>query len=195
MFGGPSFMARLLPICTIKLDIHTVPANRTNCNSFVYLVLCANLWANQKTIKLFHDKYGSEYIFGVTHPVPTPAFAKLYLFFDLNHLFKNIWNNWVMEKMKTLDFIKPFKKKNGRTLSKFLIKKLLRFSKKQNSYSALYPKKTIVPLNDKLEIKVLVENVTNMWHILNVKIYMLIIEGHCLIKWSLNISIRNCKLF
>ena len=62
------------------------------------MVLRDYLRANQITFKLFQDKYGNEDIFAVTHPVLNATFAKLYLFFDPTHLFKNIRNNWVTEK-------------------------------------------------------------------------------------------------
>ena len=65
-------MARLLPIYTINSEILFQKIEQLihiihNCKGFVYLVLCDNLRAKQKTFKLF--QYGSEDIFAVTHPV------------------------------------------------------------------------------------------------------------------------------
>ena len=81
-----------------------------NAGGFVFLVLSDNLRADQKTFKIFHETFGSLGIFPVSHPIPNSVFTKLYLLHDATHLFKNIRNNWVIEKVKTPDFVEPFTK-------------------------------------------------------------------------------------
>ena len=63
MFGGPSFMGRLLPVYSIDSEIlfdqiQKMMAIIHNAGGFVFLVLNDNLRANQKTFKLFHAKFG-----------------------------------------------------------------------------------------------------------------------------------------
>lgn len=93
MYGGPSFMARLLPIYTLDSDILFEQIQWLiriihDSNGFVFLVLSDDLRANQKTYKLFHKNYGSQGIFDVDHPISNPVFTKLYLLHDPTHLFK-----------------------------------------------------------------------------------------------------------
>ena len=45
--------------------------------------------------------------FSVNHPVDNEKFKSLVTIYDPIHLFKNIRNNWVTEKMQTLDYIDP----------------------------------------------------------------------------------------
>ena len=73
----------------------------------VFLVMTDNLRANVSCFKMFHDKYGSITEYSVKHQVENEEFKELHVFFDPIHLFKNIKNNWLTEKMKKLRFYVP----------------------------------------------------------------------------------------
>ena len=110
MFGGPSFMGRMIPVYSLDSDllfdqIQKMIAIIHNAGGFVFLVITDNLRANQKAFKLFHEKFGSQDIFVINHHVPNSVFTKLYLLYDPRTFFKNIRNNWVKERMKTPDFV------------------------------------------------------------------------------------------
>ena len=183
MFGGSLFMARLLPVYSLDADLLFDQIQK------LILVLSDNLGANQKTFKLFHETFGSQGIFAVSHPIPNSVLTKLYLFHGPMHLFKNIRNNWVTEKMKTLNFVEPFTKNVVQAKWSDLIDI---YNKEMDapikltklSHASLFPtniEKQKVSLavnvfNEKtdaeltaMDTKVMVENVTIMWHILNVK--------------------------
>ena len=109
LYGGPSFMARLLPVFSldgvllfdqIKKLIQIIH----DADGFVFLVMCDDLRANQRAYSLFREEFGAYDVFAVNYPIPNPTFDILYLLHDPTHLFKNIRNNWVTEKMKTIDF-------------------------------------------------------------------------------------------
>ena len=63
-----------------------------------------NTSVNQKAFKqLFIYSYDST----IEHPIENEHFSSLYAFYDTTHLFKNIRNNWVTEKTKTLKMLDP----------------------------------------------------------------------------------------
>ena len=71
---------------------------------FVFFVMTDNLSANVACFDKFHKEFGSLNEFSVNHPIENDIFASLFLLFDPIHLFKNIKNNWLTEKMKKLNF-------------------------------------------------------------------------------------------
>ena len=130
--------------------------------------------------------------FTISHPVRNTQFNYLYLLFDPPHLFKNIKNNWLTEKMQKLKFTDPESKKS--VVASFANRAQL-FGDEEDSaiklknltYATIYPtnfdkqkvKHTINVFNEKtvtaLKIKqfedtsIFVEQVTRLWHMLNVK--------------------------
>ena len=66
-----------------------------------------NLSVNQKTFKLFHQVFVSKGITSFVHPISNNLFEEFFLLYDPVHLMKNIRNNWVSEKTKTLEFKDP----------------------------------------------------------------------------------------
>ena len=62
------------------------------------------LGANEACFDKFHKTFGSLHEFSVNHPIENDIFAFLFFLFDPIHLFKNITNNWLTEKMKKLIF-------------------------------------------------------------------------------------------
>ena len=199
MYGGPSFMGRILPVYSIDADLLFDQIEQMikivhNAGGYVFLVMSDDLRANQKTFQLFHEKYGSQDIYAIIHPISNTVFSKLYLLFDPTHLFKNVRNNWVTEKMKTLDFIEPFTKnvfqaKWSDLIALYEKEVTCPIKMTKLSYASLYPtnfekqkvnlvvnvfnEKTIAALKVGKEqacgTMVMIENVTQMWHILNVK--------------------------
>ena len=106
-------MARLLPIFSIDGvllfdQIRTQIKIIHDAGGFVFLVMCDDLRANQRAYSLFRDEFGACDAFAVNHPIVNPIFDLLYLLHDPTYLFKNTRNNWVTEKLKTIDFIEPF---------------------------------------------------------------------------------------
>ena len=67
------------------------------CKGFVFLTMCDNLRANQRMYRLLRGQYGCDNDFLIHHPVQNSEFPSLYI----------LRNNWVTEKMKTLDFTHP----------------------------------------------------------------------------------------
>ena len=110
--GGKPFVARLIPIYTLDGDmlfdqilkliniIHEASGN-------VFLVMCDNLRANTRTFGLFHERLGSLNEFSVNHPNSNVNIDRLYLLYAPVHLFKNIKNNWLTEKLQKLKFFIP----------------------------------------------------------------------------------------
>ena len=107
--GGPAFVARLIPIYSLKADllfeqckiiIEIIHQNF----GFVFLLMSDNLRTNQKCFGQFHKTYGSVNVFSINHPVKNTHFEQLYIFYDPTHLVKNIRNNWVTEKMQKLRY-------------------------------------------------------------------------------------------
>ena len=160
------------------------------CNGFVFLTLCDNLRANQ-SYRLLKEEYGGQHKFSIRHPVPNSEFPLLYTLYDPTHLFKNIRNNWVTVKMKTLDFTDP---SSGQIVSAKWshlvdifgneIKHPVKLTKL--SYSTLYPTNfekqkvslamnvnektvTVLDIRNYHGTKVFVEAVTRTWHMLIVK--------------------------
>ena len=194
MYGGPSFMARLIPVYSLNAAflfeqierlIHIIHA----AGGFVFLIMCDDLRANQSTYDMFREKFGAVGIYAVNHPSPNPEFALLYILHDPTHLFKNIRNNWVTEKFKTLDFVEPYtrlvhKAKWSDLIAIYNDEMKSPIKRTKLSYAALYPtnfekqkvnlavnvfnEKTVAVLTGK-STQVMVQNITKMWNILNVK--------------------------
>ena len=109
MYGGPSFMARLIPVFALCADLLFDQIEKLikiihEAGGFVFLVMCDDLRANQKTYDMFREKFGAVGVFAIHHPSPNPEFLLLYLLHDPTHLFKNIRNNWVTEKNANTGF-------------------------------------------------------------------------------------------
>ena len=75
--------------------------------AYVFLVMTDNLHGNISCFKMYHEKYGSMSEFPVSNPVPNEVFRVLYTLFDPIHLFKNLKNNWLTEKVQKLKFYVP----------------------------------------------------------------------------------------
>ena len=194
LFGGPSFMARLLPVFSLDGQLLFDQIKKLikiihDAGGFVFLVMCDDLRANQRAYTLFREEFGAHDVFAVNHPIPNPTFEILYLLHDPTHLFKNIRNNWVTEKMKTIDFIEPFSRNVFQARWSDLVEVYkneapLPIKLTKLSYATLYPtnfekqkvslavnvfnEKTVAVLSEK-QTENMVRNVTKMWNILNVK--------------------------
>lgn len=194
MYGGPSFMARLIPIFSLDAKLLFEQVLKLieiihEAGGFVFLIICDDLKANQSMYSIFRKTYGPKDIFGAKHPITNSEFPILYLLHDPTHLFKNLRNNWVTEKMQSLDFVEPYTRKVQKaewrdlvaiynTEMKSLIKQTrlchaalfpTNFEKqKVKLVTDVFNEKTIAALADKTT-QIMVKNVTKMWHILNVK--------------------------
>ena len=112
LMGKPAFVARLIPVYSLKADFLftqvTTLLDLVHRNSgVVYMVMNDNLKTNQKMFTLFHQNYDCKDIFAVSHPVQNPSFQELFLLYDTTHLLKNIRNNWCTEKQQRLKFTDP----------------------------------------------------------------------------------------
>ena len=108
--GGPSFIARLIPIYSLDHELLFDQINRlikiiNDCSGYVYLVMTDTLRANQSLFHKMHEFYGSKSLWSVTHPINNEEFEELFVLYDATHLFKNIRNNWVTEKTRRLKFV------------------------------------------------------------------------------------------
>ena len=107
--GAPAFVARLLPLTSLKADFLYEQVNVLieiihQVGGYCFLVISDNYSVNQSMFSMFHRNYESIGIFSVRHPVENDKLEKLYLLYDPVHLLKNIRNNWVTEKMQKLKF-------------------------------------------------------------------------------------------
>ena len=98
MNGAPSFIARLIPVCSLKADFlyeQTVPLIKIvhECGGFVFLLMTDNLKANITFYNSLAKEYTCINSYSVKHPVNNELFKELYTLFDPIHLFKNINNN------------------------------------------------------------------------------------------------------
>ena len=151
-----------------------------------------NLRTNQSFFSMMHEKYGSSNQFSIHHPVPNPIFKTLFLLYDPTHLFKNIRNNWLTEKTKSLSFRDPESQKHitakwADIVKLYKIENESGLCRTKLNYQTVYSdnfEKQKVPLvinvfNKKTdaalkmhhfdETSIFIQNVTLMWNILNVK--------------------------
>ena len=99
---------------------------------------------NQKTFKLLHETHNSHSICSIKHPISNTHFSSFYTLYDTIHLLKNIRNNWITEKTKTLEFLHPYT--NEKIAAKWSdIVKIYKIGEKNIvqihtlDYSTLYP--------------------------------------------------------
>ena len=197
-YGAPAFVARLVPVKNMTADflfdiITSVLEVVHNAGGRVFSLMSDDLSVNQKTFKMFHEKFDSKGISSISHPFKNSKFDRLFTLFDPTHLFKNIRNNWVTEKNQSLDFKDP---ESGKTFTakwsdlKKLYKEetegMLRETKLD--YTTLHPnnfekqkvqlvvnvfnEKTVAKLKTKKGMEgtyKFVQLVTRMWHILNTR--------------------------
>ena len=93
-------------LCQLLKIIH-------DCSGYVYLVMTDNFRVNQSLFSKMHAVYTSTAIWSITHPIENKEFEELFLLYDPTHLLKNIRNNWVTEKTRSLDFTCPLSGKNA----------------------------------------------------------------------------------
>ena len=79
-FGAPAFNARLIPVNKLKADfVFDQLNNLINCihgsGGYVFAVMANNLKLNQKCFRLFREKYSSDSIFSIRHPVSNHNFV------------------------------------------------------------------------------------------------------------------------
>ena len=109
ILGGPAFVARLIPVFSLKHDLLYDQLLKLikiihESGGYVFLAITDNLRANISCFEKFRKTFGGDFEYSVYHPVKNNIFPFLFLFFDTIHLFKNIKSNWITEKMKKLCF-------------------------------------------------------------------------------------------
>ena len=110
--GAPAFVARLLPVFSLKQEflsdqINMVMKITHEVGGYVFLIMTDNLSVNQKMFKVYHKENQSTAIFSIKHPIDNPVFDTLFTFYDMPHCFKSTRNNWVTEPSQTLQFVEP----------------------------------------------------------------------------------------
>ena len=151
-----------------------------------------NLRANQSLFQKMHDFYGSKSLWSVNHPISNGEFEELFVLYDPTHLLKNIRNNWVTEKTRTLKFTCP---ETGRNVVAKWSDLVAIYNEEMSSfikhtrinYASLYPtnfekqkvalvlnifnEKTVAALKLRKcdDTALFVEHVTKMWNMLNIK--------------------------
>lgn len=195
--GVPAFVARLLPINSLKHEflkkqIDIVMEIVFEVGGFVFLIMTDNHSVNQKMFKVYHQNNASAAIYSVVHPHDNPYFKELFTFYDMTHCLKNIRNNWVTEKTQTLQFIDA--ETQASHFAKF--SDIIQIFNEENesclketklSYAALYPnnfekqkvklacdlfnEKTVAALEKKglISTSLFVKMVTRAWNMLNIK--------------------------
>ena len=195
--GKPAFVARLSPVRDLESkylydELLRLLGVIHSAGGHVFGVVTDNLSVNQKTFKLFHESYKSTSICSVEHPIPNSQFSSFFTLYDTTHLMKNIRNNWITEKTKTLEFFHPYT--NKKIIAKW--SDIVEIYKKQEKnivkthtldYATLYPnnfekqkvqlvanvfnEKTVACLktNGRTDTALFVELVTRMWKMLNIK--------------------------
>ena len=195
--GKPAFVARLSPVRDLGHQYLFDELVRLlkvihKAGGYVFGVVTDNLSVNQKTFKDFQTSYTSQSICSVDHPISNTQFSSFYTLYDTTHLLKNIRNNWITEKTKTLEFIHPYT--NKKLIAKW--SDIVEIHRKQESnivkthtldYATLYPNNfekqkvqlvanvfnekivACLKMNGKYDTATFVELVTRMWKILNIK--------------------------
>ena len=110
--GAPAFVARLLPVFSLKQEflsdqINMVMKITHEVGGYVFLIITDNLSVNQKMFKVYHKENQSTAIFAIKHPIDNPVFDTLFTLYDMPLCFKSIRNNWVTEPSQTLQFVEP----------------------------------------------------------------------------------------
>ena len=108
IIGEPAFMVRLFPVNNLDADFLSDQLKLlTNifhdCGGVVFSAMTDNLKVNQKTFRLFHEEFVSNGITSIEHHIANSFFEEFFLLYDQVHLMKNVRNNLVTEKTKTLD--------------------------------------------------------------------------------------------
>ena len=195
--GTPAFVARISPVLDLKHEyIQNLLMNLVTtihkAGGFVFGVVTDNLSVNQKVFKTLYEKYKPRTICSIDHPIENKHFSDMHLFYDTIHLMKNIQNNWITEKTKTLKFLDPYT--NEKVIAKWADIVYIHKVEENNfvrqiniDYSTLYPnnfekqkvqlvvnvfnEKTVacLKIQGKNDTARFVEFVTRMWNILNIK--------------------------
>ena len=197
IYSTPAFIARMLPITTLVADFMIEQVELLikiihESGGSVFLVMTDNLSVNRKMFDMLKSVHGQASLAAINHPLKNEYFDFLSLFFDPTHMLKNVRNNWVTEKTQTLDFKDP---DSGRIVqAKWSDLKKIYNDESQNiikstkiDYRTLFPnnfekqkvslvlnifnEKTVVALNLKgcNGTALFVQQITRMWHILNIK--------------------------
>ena len=195
--GTPAFVARISPVLDLKHEylenlLMNLVTTIHKAGGFVFGVVTDNLSVNQKVFKTLREKYKPRTICSIDHPIENKHFSDMHLFYDTTHLMKNIRNNWITEKTKTLEFLDPYT--NEKIIAKWADIVYIHKVEENNfvrqiniDYPTLYPnnfekqkvqlvvnvfnEKTIARLkiHGKNDTARFVEFVTRMWNILNIK--------------------------
>ena len=197
MYGTPAFIARLLPIFSLKSDflmeqLMLLLEIIHDAGGFVFLAMTDNLSVNQKMFKLLKGKYHQHSLSVITHPLNNILLKYLSLFYDPTHMLKNIRNNWTTEKTQTLEFTDPDSGKivfaKWSDLKQIYNEEVSKPIKRTKlDYQPLYPnnfekqkvslvlnvfnEKTAAALKQSKfnDTALFIEKIMRMWHILNVK--------------------------
>ena len=195
--GSPAFVARLVPVANLKheflVDLLLVLVSIYPWVGWACYGHCEdNLSVNQKTFKTLREKFTPRSNYSIEHPVENDRFSTLRLLYDVTHLKKNIRNNWITEKNRTLEFLDPFTNKTliVKWSDLVFIDKMEENNMVRNitlDYQSLYPnnfekqkvqlvfkvfnEKTVACLEryDRKDTARFVSLVTRMWNMLNVK--------------------------
>ena len=195
--GTPAFVARLIPVVNLKhaflVDLLlTLVEIIHQAGGYVFGVVTDNLSVNQKAFKSLRETYTPNSICSVNHPIDNEYFSSFYTLYDTTHLMKNIRNNWITEKIQTLEFLDPIT--NNTIVAKwkdvidiYKIEEHNMARKITLNYPSLYPnnfekqkvqlvinvfnEKTVACLEQhgRKETAQFVALITRMWNILNIK--------------------------
>ena len=99
MFGGPTFLTRMLPVAKLNAEFLAEQINETiisikTAGWTINSLICDNNRTNQKFFKSFPTALNKPWV----------TTGGLFLLFDYVHIIKNIRNNWLTEKSGELIF-------------------------------------------------------------------------------------------
>ena len=93
LFGGPTFLIRLIPVCGLDAEFqHDVAVDVLNsvdsAGGKVVAIICDDNRVNQRMFQKFETLPNKPWL----------RIDQTFLLFDYVHLLKNVRNNWITEK-------------------------------------------------------------------------------------------------
>ena len=99
LFGGPTFIVCMIPVCCLDSDfqyevVDSILGSISNANGSCVAIICDN---NKVNVKFFS-------LFETLEEKPWLTKNNIFLLYDYVHIWKNIRNNWITEKTQEIQF-------------------------------------------------------------------------------------------
>ena len=111
-YWAPVFVARLVPVSHLNAEflyelVLSVIKLVHDVGGRVFCITSDILTVNRNNCKMLHETFKSESDSSFVHPFLNSKFSSLFTLYDPTQLFKNLRNNWITEKIQTLEFLDP----------------------------------------------------------------------------------------